>query len=231
MALLKKIFIILFFCILFLLALSSIKKKPMSAKESMLVHMEEKYDETFEFIEEKRGRAYKSGYTIRLASTQFPEADIMVTQLKDGDGSVIYLDNYMSYVYYSEAKQWIEEAIGSVFDDFWVYFPIPRGTFDINPDRFGIEDYLREEQADLSITVLIFGEDANDKNLEALINSFAQNGIVTECTAVFTSREHGEAAASKETLSKYMAKTGWYEGIADFWVLADGRTGYRSWRE
>ena len=99
----------------------------MSAKESMLEHMEEKYDETFEFIEEKRGRAYKSGYTIRLARTQFPEADIMVTQLKDGDGSVIYLDNYMSYVYYSEAKQWIEEAIGSVFDDFWVLSGILSG--------------------------------------------------------------------------------------------------------
>ena len=101
----------------------------------------------------------------------------MVTQLKDEDGSVIYLDNYMSYVYHSEAKQWIEEAIGSVFDDFWVYFPIPRGTFDINPDRFRIEDYLREEQADLNITVLIFGETANDENLEALINSFAQKDV------------------------------------------------------
>ena len=83
MTFLKKLFIILFFCILFLLAMSLIKKKPMSVKESMLAHMEEKYGETFEFVDERRGRAYKSGYTIRLASNRFPEADIMVTQLKD----------------------------------------------------------------------------------------------------------------------------------------------------
>ena len=62
MTFLKKLFIILFFCILFLLAMSLIKKKPMSVKESMLAHMEEKYGETFEFVDEKGGaEAYRSG--------------------------------------------------------------------------------------------------------------------------------------------------------------------------
>lgn len=202
----------------------------MEKENRFVAYMEEKYGETFEFIEEKRGRAYKSGYTVRLASGKFPEADIMVTQLKDEDGSVIYLDNYMSYVYYTEAKQRIGKVIGSVFDDFWLYFPIPRGTFDIDPEQFGIEDYLEEEQADLNITVLIFGENADDENLDALINVFAQNNIVLECTAVFTEREKGEGAASEETLAEYMARDGWYEKIADFWVKEEGEMGYKSWR-
>lgn len=200
-------------------------------KENRFVsYMEERYGETFEYKEDKSGSAGKSGYTVRLTCGRFPGEEILVTQIKEDDGSFSYLDNYMAYVYHDEAKGRIEAAAGSIFCDFWVYFPVPKGVFSTGTEEYGIEDYLQENAANKNITLLVFGESADDGRLEALIDAFVQDNIALECTVVFVNGETERDAVTEENLAGYMVKTGWYDKIADFWVKKDGEIGYLSWR-
>lgn len=203
----------------------------MERKNRFVAHMEERYGETFEYKGEKRGSARSSGYTVRLSCSRFAGEEILVTQIKKDDGSFTYLDNYMAYVFHEQAKDRIEAAIGSVFSDFWIYFPVPKGVFDTGTEEFSLEDYLQEQDANLNITLLTFGEEAGEERLQALIDTFVQNEIALECTVVFVNGETERDSVTEENLAVYMARTGWYDKIADFWIKGDGEIGYRSWRQ
>lgn len=140
-------------------------------------------------------------------------------------------DNFLAYVYHDGAQQKIEEAISAVYSDFWMYFPVPSAVFDLDPETTGVKEYLSEDDADIKITLLAYDQEANDKKLDALVESFKKNGIAVECTVVFTSREQGGAAASEDALQTYMSKTGWYDDIAEFSIRSNGQLEYRKWRK
>lgn len=173
---------------------------------------------------------YDAGYFVPIKSNIYPEAEIYVVA-NDILGEATYRDIFLGYVYHDEAKQKIEDAISVVYSDFWMDFPVPSAVFDLDPETTGVKEYLSEDDADLKITLLAYDQEANDKNLDALVESFKKNGIAVECTVVFTSREQGEAAASEDALQTYMSKTGWYDGIAEFSLLSNGQLEYKKWRK
>lgn len=201
-------------------------------KENRFVsYMEEKYGETFIYKEDERGRASQTGYTVSLTNDKFPGKEILVTQVKKEGGEISYLDNYMAYVFHEQAKERIEDVAGEAVDDFWIHFPIPRATFSSEePDVYSLEDYLGDPLTDINITLLVFGETADDDALQRVVDAFVENGISLACTVVFVDSSTGRDTVTEDNFADYMAKEGWYEKIADFWIKDSGELGYKSWR-
>lgn len=216
------------------------------ADEKTLTHIQEKYGTTYasneygSYLELARSDEYEydsdvkalydAGYCVPIKSNIYPEAELYVVANNILEEAT-YRDNFLAYVYHDEARQKIEDAISTVYSDFWMDFPVPSAVFDLDPETTGVKEYLSEDDADLKITLLAYDQEANDKNLDALVESFKKNGIAVECTVVFTSREQGEAAASEDALQTYMSKTGWYDGIAEFSLLSNGQLEYKKWRK
>lgn len=220
------------------------------AEDKAIAHIQEKYETTYasneyesylelvhlneyeNYLDElaRCEEEYDAEHFVPIKSNIYPEAEIYVV-VNDIFGEATYRDNFLAYVYHDEAQQKIEEAISAVYSDFWMYFPVPSAVFDLDPETTGVKEYLSEDDADIKITLLAYDQEANDKKLDALVESFKKNGIAVECTVVFTSREQGGAAASEDALQTYMSKTGWYDDIAEFSIRSNGQLEYRKWRK
>ena len=238
------------FLVIFVLLSASLTITVIYVEEKAVTHIQEKYgttyasneygsylepiqlDEHINYLDklEQYAEKYDDGYFVQIKSNIYPEAEIYVV-VNDIFGEATYRDNFLAYVYHDEAQQKIEEAISTVYSDFWMDFPVPSAVFDLDPETTGVKEYLSEDDADIKITLLAYDQEANDKNLDALVESFKKNGIAVECTVVFTSREQGGAAASEDALQTYMSKTGWYDGIAKFSLLSNGQLEYIKWRK
>lgn len=238
------------FLVIFTLLSASLTITVIYVEEKAVTHIQEKYGTTYasneygSYLEpiqlgehinyldkfEQYAEKYDDGYFVQIKSNIYPEAEIYVL-VNDIFGETTYRDNFLAYVYHDEAQQKIEEAISAVYSDFWMDFPVPSAVFDLDPETTGVKEYLSEDDADIKITLLAYDQETNDKNLDALVESFKKNGIAVECTVVFTSREQGGAAASEDALQTYMSKTGWYDGIAKFSLLSNGQLEYIKWRK
>ena len=238
------------FLVIFVLLSASLTITVIYVEEKAVTHIQEKYgttyasneygsylepiqlDEHINYLDklEQYAEKYDDGYFVQIKSNIYPEAEIYVL-VNDIFGETTYRDNFLAYVYHDEAQQKIEEAISAVYSDFWMDFPVPSAVFDLDPETTGVKEYLSEDDADIKITMLAYDQEANDKNLDALVESFKKNGIAVECTVVFTSREQGGAAASEDALQTYMSKTGWYDDIAEFSIRSNGQLEYRKWRK
>lgn len=238
------------FLVIFVLLSASLTITVIYVEEKAVTHIQEKYgttyasneygsylepiqlDEHINYLDklEQYAEKYDDGYFVQIKSNIYPEAEIYVL-VNDIFGETTYRDNFLAYVYHDEAQQKIEEAISTVYSDFWMDFPVPSAVFDLDPETTGVKEYLSEDDADIKITLLAYDQEANDKNLDALVESFKKNGIAVECTVVFTSREQGGAAASEDALQTYMSKTGWYDDIAEFSIRSNGQLEYRKWRK
>lgn len=238
------------FLVIFVLLSASLTITVIYVEEKAVTHIQEKYgttyasneygsylepiqlDEHINYLDklEQYAEKYDDGYFVQIKSNIYPEAEIYVL-VNDIFGETTYRDNFLAYVYHDEAQQKIEEAISAVYSDFWMDFSVPSAVFDLDPETTGVKEYLSEDDADIKITLLAYDQEANDKNLDALVESFKKNGIAVECTVVFTSREQGEAAASEDALQTYMSKTGWYDDIAEFSIRSNGQLEYRKWRK
>lgn len=238
------------FLVIFVLLSASLTITVIYVEEKAVTHIQEKYgttyasneygsylepiqlDEHINYLDklEQYAEKYDDGYFVQIKSNIYPEAEIYVL-VNDIFGETTYRDNFLAYVYHDEAQQKIEEAISAVYSDFWMDFPVPSAVFDLDPETTGVKEYLSEDDADIKITLLAYDQEANDKKLDALVESFKKNGITVECTVVFTSREQGGAAASEDALQTYMSKTGWYDDIAEFSIRSNGQLEYRKWRK
>lgn len=202
----------------------------MSQESKFVAHMEEKYGETFTYIRELRGRYNETGYTVEMESEKFPGEIVRVRQRKEEDGSITLMDSYAAYLYHEEAYQLLENVAGKVLNDFRLFFPVPLSAFHTGDlENYEAEDYLKEAGAEIKIVVIVY-EDGSEKTAQKLAGLFSDERMTLTVTLIFVDPDTDRDLVTEENLSDYMAREGWFEHLASFWVRENREIGYMNWR-
>lgn len=144
------------------------EKKP-SVKDVMMQHMEEKYNEKFEFVNINT-EAWTASFTeMILSSEKYPGGRIVVHKYKDLD---LIEDNYVDFL----MKSKIEEAVGKIVEEIYpkskVFYsaggrPLPNSvTVDMS-----LEEYSKATIIGLTLKICVEDSDYKtnkDENLEQL---------------------------------------------------------------
>lgn len=200
-----------------------------SNHNQFVAHMEEKYGDTFTYIREVRGRYNDTGYTVELKSEKFPGEIIRVRQKKEENGSITIMDNYAAYLFHEEACQLMENVVSNVFDDFQIFFPIPLSAFHAGDlKNYSVQDYLMEVGAEIKIVVIVY-EDGTEEKVQKLAELFSDEQMTLTVTLIFVDPDTDRDMVTDENLTDYMAKEGWFEHLASFWIRGNGEIGYLNW--
>lgn len=174
----------------------------------LLDYLEEKYGESFSFVEVTGGSLGSTEKSIIVSSRRYPEAKIIARRVVNQNGEEQFSDNYMAYVFRQEVFGTMKEAFGRVYRDYKVaYVPtqMPLAP-DIGPDT-ALEDYMVDTASQLDAVIFIgdeISEQNRDEKLEQLRMTLKELGLNMGATLIFTDHE-ALAGIDEEDYSSYEA--------------------------
>ncbi|OCA88167.1 hypothetical protein A8F94_10175 [Bacillus sp. FJAT-27225] len=134
-----------------------------SAEEEMLQHMEEKYNEEFEIIS-KDTQAWSAGYAeMRVRSSKFPDASIIVRKTKE-TGTIS--DNYVDYLMKKPIEEEFQAILSQVYDNFKVIY-LSGGTTLPEKAKPGmtVSEYSEVKNLPMTVQIAVEQDPANKDEL------------------------------------------------------------------
>lgn len=220
--------------------------KKMESKDALLMAMNEKYNETFRFIEWDYQEMGSRNRTAHVECNSFPDRKIRVEQSEDEKNNLVYLDNYMFYNYESEIEEKLLNISKKVFPKSVAFF-YPEYTMfhnDIGLDT-SLEQMLEQYHIMLSADIVILEEtkrkeSSQDKQeFQVLMEQWRQEmeneqlQIEGEIYIVRNSKTFGEfedKKTGKDNLRKWKEKKNWYEQRCVFAMDSAYEFLYMDWR-
>lgn len=199
-------------------------------KEDMFVsYLEDKYDETFSYIEPTGGQIGGTSSEAWLKSTRFPDERILAARYMGADGKYRFYDNYMAILLHDDAETVIKEILNGVFDDYKLYFPIPMVVLRDGDKGYCLSDYLKDPGADLQIIIFAFSN--TEKNMvNHIAEAFGSHEIAVHVQLIFTGENFEGSRINEDNIEKYYLTDEWYDGKVTFSIENDGVISFEKWR-
>ena len=179
----------LFFTLILLLGVTGCMKKE-SLVEKMISHMNEKYNDHFEYIAPFGGGAGTTSTQILVKSQKFPDAQIWV-EYRDDAKNLVFIDNYVSYKYEEQVRKMLADMLAEVFgENVKFHYCVPsKGV----PNNFDEDTTLMEfcgsNDAQLTFNAVVSSEYAlTDTDLieKAFTKALSTRGIVVDGYTYFS---------------------------------------------
>lgn len=147
--------------------------------------MEEKYKETFHFIELEGGHFGSRNRAAYVRCESFPNEKIWVRRMYDDSGNVSYSDNYMAYYYANEITAMIEAVSKEVFSDCKVVF-LPQSSeipLESGPQN-SLDELLEDEETIFSVEILAdrIAEEEKEEKMELWRQKLEKKKLALEGT-------------------------------------------------
>lgn len=217
--------------IAFLLLLSSfIFLEGCSSKERMFVsYLENKYGETFYYIEPTGGQIGGTSSEAWLKCDRFPGERILAARYKGADGKYRFYDNYMAFLLHDEAELTIKRILDEIFENYILHFPVPLVVLRDGTPEYGLEDYLKDPGADFYITIISYS-DIDKKTINYLADAFKKQGIVSNIQIFFTGVNFDQKDITDSNIKRYILTDGWYQARVTFFFEEDGTIRNERWK-
>lgn len=202
-------------------------------RQEMLDYMNEKYDDTFTFVEETGGGVSSRRNNILVSSERFPNARILVSHYQKTDTEEErFSDNYIAFVYEEEVRLALTKATQSVYGDCRVFHrpaPMPLGS-DVGPETT-LAEYLGDSASHLS--AVVFVEDAQEEDRNVLLETFRrelqEQGISLGVTLLYVDPAE-LPEITDDRYSDYLQQNGQVTMRCDFLLDDHFEFVYANWR-
>ena len=161
--------------------------------DEMILHMNEKYDDTFTFVREVGQRFGADIYRIVAASEKYPDDAVFVTWQKAKEETVIS-DNYVGIIYQEQTKSLINGLMKDEFGD-KVFVEYIVNGFPLTPEfdeKTSFETYVTDVRSGIRFNaiVLVDSPTVNTDDMEARIRKvFGSNKLCSSGCVYFTEKE------------------------------------------
>ena len=200
----------------------------MNQEKMFVSYMEEKYGEKFAYIEPTGGQLGRASSECWMRSEQFPEQRILAARYQGEDGKFTFYDNYMAVLLHEDAWKEINSVVGTVFDDYQLFFFVTPAVLTAGPD-YTLEDYLKDPAANLSITIVSYS-DRNETSLSRMAEAFGERGIAVHGLLFFADSGMDRGMITEDNIENYEVKSDWFQARANFTIESDGTVSYERWR-
>ena len=161
--------------------------------DEMILHMNEKYDDTFTFVREVGQRFGADIYRIVAASEKYPDDAVFVTWQKSKEETVI-TDNYVGIIYQKQTKSVINGLMKDEFGE-KVFVEYIVNGFPMTPDfdeKTSFETYATDVRSGIRFNaiVLVDSPTVDVDEMEARIRKvFCSNKLCSSGCVYFTEKE------------------------------------------
>lgn len=193
-------------------------------------YMENKYEEAFTCIEPTGGQLGSPSHEAWMGSSRFPGERILVGRYKGNDGKYRFYDNYMAFLLHGEAQEALDSVTGEVFQNYRIFFKVPPVVLNAGPENYGLDAYLKDPMADLSITIISCSE-RDESKLKELAEAFGSHGIAVKGILFFTGNDFSRDTVTEENIEEYEYREGWYRARVNFSIEEDGSISYEHWND
>ena len=159
----------------------------------MILHMNEKYDDTFTFVREVGQRFGADIYRIVAASEKYPDDAVFVTWQKSKDVTVI-TDNYVGIIFQEQTKNVIKELMTEEFGE-KVFFEYIVNGFPLTPEfdeKTSFETYATDVRSGIRFNAIVLVDSpvVDTDEMETRIRKvFGSNRICCSGCVYFTDKE------------------------------------------
>ena len=159
-------------------------EKKQSLIDEALNYLEQKYNETFEYIS-IWGADYSNTSGTRLLTQcgSFPDA-ILVNCVKDED-DFIFSDNYLAVRYKQEMTEFIQSTTDVVFGRSVVFYEVLKQPLSPDlPADSSFEVYSKDEMSGIFATVVVPNETFDESLVQVLAEKICEFGISAQLSFV-----------------------------------------------
>lgn len=183
----KKIISIL--CILILvLGVSGCMNRNSNIQNKMISYINEKYDDSFEFLAPYGGGIGAKNKQILVKSNKMPSAQIWVACYEDGEFS----DNYVDYKYEELTREYLKEYLSQIFDcDVKIQYSVSlKGSRNAFDDNTSFEEYIVSDESNITINVVVSEEfNKEDEIINILKDKVCNDNIIRLADIYFAANQ------------------------------------------
>lgn len=204
------------------------------AEKKIVVEMEEKYGEEFRFVEWRTLNFGSESCTAHLECDSFPGKLIKAGRETARDGDMIYLDNYMGYLFEDAIRAELESTVKCIYPESKVLFFVPSSQFprDMGP-KMNIEDILHDKDTLLAAMILVEqqSEDRDqEQQLEQLRSELEERRLRVDGNLFLVSDGAVLEEINESNYFDWTARDGWFSGRCYFATDQNYDFLYANWR-
>ncbi|MBO4495980.1 MAG: hypothetical protein J5752_09015 [Clostridiales bacterium] len=155
---------------------SIFSKKPAYSVKDAIAYMEDRYDDTFTYLEDYDDHQPTGGsYDLYLKSKKFPDEKVYLRIIRSGDG-FRYVDNYIAIKYCDETREAIEEIATTVYGNNFNLLCDPGPSTALSAEKdpdMSLQEFWLTKEADLACCLKIAPE-YGDTNSEAELDQIEE---------------------------------------------------------
>ena len=193
--------------------------------------MKEKYGVEFTIVERWGGTLSSKSYGYLVTCDSFPDDKINIEVTRMDDGTIRCRDNYLSYFYYEQTKEKLNEIIGTVFQEWKLRYKIqPYLISELISSNASFDEFIKVTSIFISINVCVVDNNTDNKqqNIDTLINLFINNNIFLSCGVFYTNLSNF-INIDFNNYQSYMVIDNRYNAICSFALKENGDFLYFDW--
>lgn len=163
-----------------------------STTEKMVAHMNDKYDDHFEFSAPFGGGPGAATKQIIVKSELFPDAQIWVEYYVQ-DGKDVFVDNYLDYKFEQQTRDVLQELLEDVFDG-GVILSYNVGTA-VTPNTFSdattFKEYSSSPESNIGFNAVVSqNQEISDEFIESrILKVLMDSGVIASGSIYFSINE------------------------------------------
>lgn len=224
------------FSILILIAFCAISMSGCMGKKDItkevLEHMQNKYDDTFEYAAPFGGGMGNVTTQMLLTSEKYPGKTIWIECYVDEDDNINIVDNYLSIKYEQQTAELINEIIDKTTDkDFAVFYDLPLQAFTKGASKeTTFEEYISQPSSDICFIAIVDAQGEIDRDAfeQELEKNIVESGLCCRIGDVFFDSSGNYNSITIENLESYIIKD-LYDYSFTFCMADNESIDYKEW--
>ena len=212
-------------------------RKEAFSVDACVTYMQEKYGMDFVYTEPIDDfQPTASSLRIYVSAADAPDSRILVSALRNEDGSIRYLDNYVAVKYAPQTARVLTESAQAVYGTCRVIYSVNERTAlaDIFDAQMSFEEYAGQKRADINALLLLppsHGTEQKDAEMDALAEQLKAHRIAARFAVCYVSDQ--QAYDSIQTSSdryEWNRRGKWCETSGTLSVDGSFETDIHRWR-
>lgn len=178
-----------------------------STVDKMVAHMNDKYDDHFEYAAPFGGEPGATSKQIIVSSELYPEAQVWVQYYEQGDKE-IFTDNYTSYKYEEQTRRLLEKLLMDAFHgNVALFYRIgSTGTVNQFTEQTTFEEYISDSKSKIGFQACVHldvSDPDTDQLKKAWDEAIQSSGLVAFGTIYFTDNVETFNEVSRLSLKEF----------------------------
>lgn len=178
--------------------------------KEVLKHMQNKYDDTFEYAAPFGGGMGNKSTQMILSSEKYPGKRIWVWCFEDESGDVQIADNYVGVKYEKQTAELLNNILENVVgENFTLFYDAYLNTATKGAsDEMTFEEYIAEPTSNINFIAIVDSQGEIDRDAfeQALEKNIVESGLCCRMANIYFDSNNNYNLITKENLESYMVR-------------------------